>query len=29
MVEMRVTREGEYVYGDVKQDEVGDNNWNE
>jgi hypothetical protein len=29
MVEMRGKREGEYVYGDVQQDEVGDKNWNE
>jgi len=29
MVEMRVRRAVEYVYGDVKQDEVGDKNWNE
>ncbi len=29
MVEMRVIREGEYVHGDVKQDEVDDRSWNE
>jgi hypothetical protein len=29
MVEMRVKREREYMYGEVQQDEVGDKIWNE
>jgi hypothetical protein len=29
MVEIRVKREGEYVYGDVQRDEMCDKSWKE